>query len=74
MRTARPSSRTRNITPRKTMEFEPQAASGDRRTDRSQKTGGSFVAGASKALERLKRDDTPASMFIIDLDKFKSIN
>lgn len=62
-----------DITPRKAMEFELKRLS---ETDEltGLKNRRKFVAGASKALERLKRDDTPASMFIIDLDNFKSIN
>lgn len=34
----------------------------------------SFFASADKALDRLKRENTPAALFIVDLDHFKRIN
>jgi diguanylate cyclase (GGDEF)-like protein len=62
-----------DITARKLMEFElKKLAETDELT--GLKNRRKFVASAEKALDRLKREDTPASMFIIDLDHFKTIN
>lgn len=62
-----------DITARKLMEFELKKLS---ETDEltGLKNRRRFLASADKALARVKRDNTPASMFIIDLDNFKSIN
>lgn len=62
-----------DITRRKLMEFElKKLAETDELT--GLKNRRKFFASAEKALDRLKREGTPASLFIIDLDHFKSIN
>ncbi|MCG6115819.1 MAG: GGDEF domain-containing protein [Mesorhizobium sp.] len=62
-----------DITSRKVLEFDLKKLS-----ETDELTGlrnrRRFLAGANKALDRLKRADTPASLFIIDLDHFKTIN
>lgn len=62
-----------DITARKLMEFELKKLS---ETDEltGLKNRRKFLASATKALERLKREDAPVSMLIIDLDNFKAIN
>lgn len=62
-----------DITNRKLMEFELKRLSETDELTRL-KNRRKFLASAGKALDRLKREETPASMFIIDLDKFKAVN
>lgn len=62
-----------DITSRKLLEFElKKLAETDELT--GLKNRRRFLAGAGKALERLKRNNTPACLFIVDLDHFKTIN
>ncbi|WP_164730524.1 sensor domain-containing diguanylate cyclase [Pelagibacterium montanilacus] len=62
-----------DITTRKLLEFDlKKLAETDELT--GLKNRRRFLAAANKALERLKRFDAPASLFIIDLDNFKTIN
>lgn len=62
-----------DITPRKLLEFELKALSEtDELTELKNRRW--FLASADKALDQLKRDGTPVSMFMIDLDHFKAIN
>jgi diguanylate cyclase (GGDEF)-like protein len=62
-----------NITSRKLLEFKlKKLAETDELT--GLKNRRKFLSTADKALEQLKRDGTPASLFIIDLDHFKKIN
>lgn len=62
-----------NITSRKVLEFDLKKLS---ETDEltGLRSRRKFLASAEKALGRLKRAETPASLFIIDLDHFKTIN
>jgi len=62
-----------DITARKLLEFElKKLAETDELT--GLKSRRKFLAGADKVLDRLKGEGVPASMFIIDLDHFKTIN
>lgn len=62
-----------DITSRKLLEFDlKRLAETDELT--GLKNRRRFLASANKALQRTKRTDTPASLFIIDLDHFKTIN
>jgi diguanylate cyclase (GGDEF)-like protein len=62
-----------DITARKLLEFDLRNfAETDELT--GLKNRRMFLDGADKALNRLKREGAPASLFIIDLDHFKNIN
>jgi len=62
-----------NITARKLMEFElKRLAETDELT--GLKNRRTFFTSAGILLDRLKRFNTPASLFIVDLDHFKAIN
>lgn len=62
-----------DITPRKLLELElkRQAETDDLTGLKNRRR---FFSSADKALEQLKHKNTPASLFIIDLDYFKAIN
>ena len=62
-----------DITTRKLLEFDlKKLAETDELT--GLKNRRKFLETADKALARLKRENIPASIFIVDLDRFKTIN